>query len=321
MSLTRQDEAVPLRIAYGKALVNIGRYIENIVVLDADVSKGTYTYYFKEEFPSRFFNFGIAEQNMMGVAAGLSTIGYIPFVNTYAVFAVMRACEQVRTSVAYPRLNVKIAGGHGGISVGPDGATHQAIEDIAITRAIPNIVILVPADPIEVEKVVEAAARYYGPVYIRLARMPISPIFDKSYEFSIGKAVQLLDGEDVTVFACGVMIEESLKAVELLKHEGISTRLINVSTIKPIDKSIILKSARETGALVTVEDHNIIGGLGSAVAEILSEECPTPLVRVGLRDTFGESGDVKDLFDHYELSYKHIKEAVKRVIKMKRRCF
>ena len=306
-----------LRETYGKALLEIGRDRKNVVVLDADVSKGTYTKYFAQEFPDRFFKLGIAESNMMGTAAGFATAGYIPFVNSYAVFCVMRACETLRTFVAYPKLNVKIAGGHGGISVGPDGVTHQATEDIAIVRAIPNMVVLVPADPEEVAQVVKAAVEYDGPVYIRLARPKIPNFLPSDYEFEIGKSAVLRDGSDVAILGTGVMVIECMKAAEKLAQEGILARVINVSSIKPIDEETIIKAAEETGCLVTAEDHNVIGGLGGAVSELLAEKKPAPLERIGLKDTFGESGSQEDLFREYHMAVEDIVKAAKRAIKRK----
>lgn len=310
-------EMFALREVYGKVLVKVGKDYPNIVVLDADVSKGTYTKFFAQEFPERFFNFGIAEQNMMVSAAGLSTTGFIPFVNSYAVFCVMRCCEQIRTLVAYPKLNVKIAGGHGGVSVGPDGVTHQATEDIAIVRAIPNMVVLVPADPGEVEQIVRAAVEYDGPVYIRLARSKIPSFLPEDYKFKIGKSRVIMNGNDVALLGTGIMVYECLKAAEKLRKEGISPRVINLSSIKPIDKEMVTQAAEETGALVTVEDHNIIGGLGGAVAEVLGETKPVPLERIGLRDTFGQSGSPEDLFKYYHLSVDDIVRAAKKAIKRK----
>ena len=317
--MQKKGKTIALREVYGKTLLEIGRTQEDVVVLDADVSKGTYTKYFAQEFPDRFFNLGIAESNMMGVAAGFASAGYIPFVNSYAVFCVMRACETLRTFVAYPKLNVKIAGGHGGISVGPDGVTHQATEDIAIVRAIPNMVVLVPADPIEVGQIVRAAMRYDGPVYIRLARPKVPNFLPDDYQFKIGKSIALREGSDVAIFGTGVMVIECLKAQEKLSQEGISARVINVSSIKPIDEKIIIKASEETGCLVTAEDHNIIGGLGGAVSEVLAEKNPTALERIGLKDTFGESGSQEDLFREYHLSVEDIVKATKRVIKRKGR--
>ena len=295
-----------LREVYGKALLEIGGEREDVVVLDADVSKGTYTKYFAREFPGRFFNLGIAESNMMGVAAGFAATGYMPFVNSYAVFCVMRACETLRTFVAYPKLNVKIAGGHGGLSVGPDGVTHQATEDIAIVRAIPNMAVLVPADPVEVAQVVRASGEYEGPVYIRLARPKIPNFLPPDYQFRIGKSITLREGSAVTFLGTGVMVIECLKAADELAKEGISARVINVSSIKPIDEEAILKAAEETGCFVTAEDHNVVGGLGGAVSEVLAERKPAPLERIGLRDTFGESGSQEDLFREYHLTVKDI---------------
>lgn len=304
-----------LREIYGKVLLEIGKQREDIVVLDADVSKGTYTKYFAQKYPDRFFNLGIAESNMLGVAAGFASTGYIPFVNSYAVFCVMRACETLRTFVAYPKLNVKIVGGHGGISVGPDGVTHQAIEDIAIVRSIPNMIVLVPADPKEVYQIVKASVEYEGPVYIRLARTAIPQFLPSYYKFKIGKSIVLRKGKDVTLLGTGIMVIECLKASEELAKEGILAQVINVSSIKPIDKKTIIDAAENTGCLVTVEDHNIIGGLGGAVSEILAENRPAHLERIGLKDTFGESGSQEDLFKKHFLTVKDIVNAAKKVMK------
>lgn len=313
----KEEKILTLREVYGKVLLEIGKRKENIVVLDADVSKGTYTFYFAREFPNRFFNLGIAEANMMGVAAGFATVGYIPFVNSYAVFCVMRACEILRTSIAYPKLNVKIVGGHGGISVGPDGVTHQAIEDIAIVRCIPNIVILVPADPLEVMQIVKASVDYEGPIYIRLARIKIPNFLPSNYKFKIGKAIILREGKDVTLLGTGVMVIECIKAADELAKEGILAQVINVSSIKPIDEKTIIESAEKTGCVVTAEDHTIIGGLGGAVSEILIEKKLVHLERVGLKDTFAESGSSADLFSKYNLTSKNIVKVAKRVMNRK----
>lgn len=313
-----EKRVLALREAYGYALLALGRERSDILVLDADVSKGTYTKYFAEEFPERFFNLGVAEGNMMVVAAGLSTTGYIPFVNSYAIFCVLRACESLRTFVAYPRLNVKVAGGHGGISVGPDGVTHQATEDIAIVRAIPNMVVLVPADPVEVEQVVRAAADYEGPVYIRLARPKVREFLPPDYQFAIGRSAVLKEGKDVTLLGTGIMVRHCLEAARSLAEEGIAARVVNVSSIKPLDQETIIRAAQETGCFVTVEDHNIIGGLAGAVSELLAETLPVPLERIGLRDTFGESGTPEALFEEYHLTVRDIKQAVTKVLKRKR---
>lgn len=311
-------EKVATRDAYGKALVKLGEQMPQVVVLDADLSKSTKTHDFKKVFPERFINVGIAEQNLLGIAAGMAASGKIAFASTFAVFATGRAFEQIRNSIAYTELNVKIAATHAGLTVGEDGASHQAIVDMAVMRALPNMTVIVPADATETEKAVFAAAAHDGPVYLRLGRAPVSILFDDDYKFEIGKAVVLRDGKDVALLACGIMVNEAMKAAEELAREGISARVINVSTLKPIDKGTIIKAALETGALVTAEEHNIIGGLGSAVAEVIVENAPVPLERVGVRDTFGESGKPEELLEKYGLTVKDIREAAYKVIKRKK---
>ncbi|MGI9952200.1 transketolase family protein [Moorellaceae bacterium AZ2] len=308
---------VATREAYGRALVELGRQDERVVVLDADLSKSTKTEYFAQEFPHRFFNMGIAEQNLMGTAAGLALCGKIPFASTFAVFATGRAFEQVRNSIAYPRLNVKIAASHAGITVGEDGASHQSVEDIALMRALPNMTVIVPADAVETRQAVFAAAQHEGPVYIRLGRMSVPVIYDEDYRFQIGKAHWLRRGRDATILACGYMVALALEAARRLEVAGLSVGVLNVSTVKPLDREAVLAAARESGALVTAEEHSIIGGLGSAVAEVLAEECPVPLRRVGLRDTFGESGAPEDLLQRYGLSVPDIEKSVKEVLLQK----
>lgn len=303
------------RDAYGEALKEIGAANKDIVVLDADLSSSTRTSMFKKEYPERFFNVGIAEQNLIATAAGLATTGKIPFASTFAVFATGRAFEVIRNSVAYPKLNVKIAATHAGLTVGEDGATHQALEDISLMRSIPNMVVLSPADAVEAKKCIYKAAEYKGPVYIRLGRSKVPVIFDDNYEFEIGKGVQLKEGKDITIIATGVMVSKALQAAEELEEEGISCRVINISTIKPIDKDIIIKAAKETKGIVTVEEHSVIGGLGSAVAEVLSESCPTYMARIGTMDTFGESGNADELLDKYGLNTENIKINVKKLLK------
>ncbi|GFN22738.1 transketolase family protein [Thermanaeromonas sp. C210] len=305
------------REAYGRALVELGRQDERVVVLDADLSKSTKTEYFAREFPHRFFNMGIAEQNLMGTAAGLALCGKIPFASSFAIFATGRAFEQVRNSIAYPRLNVKIAASHAGITVGEDGASHQSVEDIALMRALPNMTVIVPADGVETRQAVFAAARHEGPVYIRLGRMSVPIIYDEDYRFQVGKAHRLRRGRDATILACGYMVALALEAARRLEAEGLSVGVLNVSTIKPLDREAVVEAARETGALVTAEEHSIIGGLGSAVAEVLAEEYPVPLRRVGLRDTFGESGSPEDLLRRYGLSVPDIEKNVREVLLQK----
>lgn len=308
---------IATREAYGKALAKLGHVNQNVVVLDADLSKSTKTVDFKKEFPDRFFNMGIAEQNLMGAAAGLSTAGKIPFASTFAMFAAGRAFEIIRNSICYPKLNVKICATHAGLTVGEDGASHQSVEDVAVMRSIPNMTVIVPADGVEAEKVIFKIADYYGPVYVRLGRSGVPVIFDESYEFEIGKGIEIKEGNDATVIACGIMVNEAMKAYEILKEEGINLRVINMPTIKPIDKDIIIKAAKETGAIVTAEEHSIIGGLGSAVAEVLVENNPVPVKMVGVKDTFGESGTPGALLEKYGLTSKEIVEAVKELVKNK----
>ena len=306
------------REAYGQALAEFGDTYD-IVVLDADLSKSTKTDTFKKKFPDRFFNTGIAEANMMSTAAGLASCGKIVFASSFAMFAAGRAFEQIRNSISYPNLNVKIGATHAGISVGEDGATHQCLEDIGIMRTIPNMVILNPADKTESILAVEAAIKHDGPVYLRFGRLAVPEIFDReTYQFEIGKGVELVSGSDVTIIATGLMVPEALAAADQLKEEGICARVINMATIKPIDAEIIIKAARETGGIVTAEEHNIIGGLGSAVAEVLCEHVPVPMKRVGTKDVFGQSGKPYELLEIYGLTAENIAKNAKEVINMKK---
>lgn len=306
------------REAYGEALKKLAANNPNVVVLDADLSGSTKTSEFKKVSPERFFNVGIAEQNLIGTAAGMAIAGKIPFASSFAMFAAGRAFEIIRNTVAYPKLNVKIAATHAGLTVGEDGASHQAIEDISLMRSIPNMTVINPADCIEAEQAVLKAAEYVGPVYIRLGRMAVEDIYDETYQFEIGKGVELKTGNDVTIIATGIMVQKSLKAAKLLSEEGIDARVINIHTIKPIDKDIIIKAAKETNAIVTAEEHSIIGGLGSAVLEVLSDECPVPVKRIGVLDTFGESGKPADLLKKYLLTEENIVDMCKKVIKIKK---
>ncbi|HHT95283.1 MAG TPA: transketolase family protein [Clostridia bacterium] len=306
------------RAAYGEALAEYGSD-ERIIVLDADLSKSTMTAKFKEVYPERFFNTGIAEANMISSAAGIATCGKIVFASSFAIFAAVRAAEQIRNSVCYPRLNVKIAATHAGISVGEDGATHQAIEDIAVMRALPNLTVIQPCDGRETKQAVKAIIDYDGPVYLRLGRLPVEDIYDNSYEFTWGKGVQLKDGCDVTIIATGLMVGSALEAYEILKAQGILARVINIHTIKPIDREIIIKAAKETGAIVTAEEHTIIGGLGSAVCEVLSEEYPVPVKRIGIEDKFGKSGKPNELLKLYGLTPEDIVIKAKNVMTLKRK--
>ncbi len=309
---------IATRDSYGNELVALGKENPNIIVMDADLSAATKTGMFRKTFPERFINAGIAEGNMMSVAAGLSTTGKIVFASSFAMFAAGRAFEQVRNSIGYPHLNVKIGATHAGISVGEDGATHQCCEDIALMRSIPGMVILNPADDTEARKAVRAAAAFDGPVYLRFGRLAVPVLFDEDYQFEIGKGVTLAQGTDVTIVATGLMVGEAIKAVELLKNEGISARLINMPTIKPIDRDILVAAANETGAIVTAEEHNIIGGLGSAVTEVICETVPVPVLRVGVEDTFGASGPALDLLPLFGLCAENIVAKAKTAIALKK---
>ncbi|KYH35419.1 1-deoxy-D-xylulose-5-phosphate synthase [Clostridium tepidiprofundi DSM 19306] len=309
---------IATREAYGKALAKLGRENENVVVLDADLSKSTKTAEFKKECPERFINMGIAEANMMTVAAGLSTCGKIPFVSTFAIFAAGRAFEQIRNSICYPKLNVKVCATHAGITVGEDGASHQAIEDIALMRSVPNMVVINPSDGVETEAAIKAVAEYNGPCYVRLGRAKVNVINDNpEYKFEIGKAVTLREGQDATVIATGIMVDAALEAYNILAEEGIKIKVVNIHTIKPIDEEAIISAAKETGVIVTAEEHNIIGGLGSAVCEVVSSNCPVPVLRVGVKDKFGESGKPDELLKAYGLTAEDIVKEVKKAIQLK----
>ena len=305
------------RDAYGKALVELGEKNKNVVVLDADLAAATKTGAFKKVFPERFFDTGIAESNMMSLAGGLATTGFTVFASTFAMFAAGRAFEQVRNTIGYPHLNVKIGATHAGISVGEDGASHQCCEDIALMRSIPGMVIINPADDIEARAAVFAAAEHDGPVYMRFGRLAVPRVFDENYKFEIGKAVTLKEGTDVTIIATGLMVNEAIEASKTLAAEGISVELINMHTIKPLDKDAVIKAAKKTGCIVTAEEHNIIGGLGSAVAEAVSEECPVPVVRVGVNDEFGKSGPAVELLHLYGLDAENIVKHAKIAISKK----
>ena len=312
------SKKIATREAYGKALAALANTNENVVVLDADLSKSTKTADFKAVAPEKFFNMGIAEGNMMGVAAGLSTCGKVPFVSTFAMFAAGRAFEQIRNSICYPKLNVKVCATHAGLTVGEDGASHQAIEDISLMRSVPNMVVINPADDIETEAAIKAVAEMEGPCYVRLGRMAVSRVNDEAnYNFVIGKGITLAEGNDVAIIATGIMVEAALEAKGELAKEGINARVINIHTIKPIDEELIIKAAKETGVIVTAEEHSVIGGLGSAVAEVVSENCPVPVLRVGVKDTFGESGKPNELLEKYGLTSNDIVNKVKEVIKLK----
>lgn len=307
-------DMIATRDAYGDALKELGELNNNIVVLDADLSGSTKTGVFKKSYPDRFINVGIAEQNLIGTAAGLAAAGKVPFASTFAMFASGRAFEIIRNSVCYPNLNVKIAATHAGLTVGEDGATHQALEDISIMRSLPNMVVLNPADAVETKQCIKVAAEYNGPVYIRLGRSKTPVIFDETYKFEIGKGVELKEGSDVTIIATGIMVGKALEAREELSKLGIDARVINISTIKPIDTDIIVEAAKETKGIVTVEEHSIIGGLGSAVAEVVAENHPTKVLRIGTIDKFGESGDGNDLLEKYGLTVENIVKKAKEIL-------
>ena len=300
------------RESFGEAVTELAAEYPDVVVLDADLAAATKTGIFKKKYPERFFDCGIAECNMIGVAAGLATCGKIPFAASFAMFSAGRAFEQVRNSVGYPNLNVKVVGSHAGISVGEDGATHQCCEDIALMRTIPGMVILNPSDHYEMKAAVRAAIEHKGPCYIRLGRLAVESINNNDdYHFELGKGILLREGTDITIVATGLMVAEAVKAAKALEAEGISAEVINIHTIKPLDEEIILNSAKKTGRVVTVEEHNIIGGLGEAVAAVLSEKCPTPVTRIGVNDVFGHSGPAVDLLKEFGLSAEHIAEVVR----------
>ena len=306
------------RESYGIALAELGEKYD-ILVMDADLSKSTKTDTFKKKFPERFINTGIAEGNMMATAAGIATTGRVVFASSFAMFAAGRAFEQIRNSICYPNLNVKIGATHAGISVGEDGASHQCLEDIGIMRTIPNMVIINPADHTEAMAAVEAAILHDGPVYLRFGRLAVPQIFEpETYKFELGKGVTISEGSDAAIVATGLMVPEAIKAAEILKEEGISAEVINIHTIKPIDKDIIANAAKKCGAIVTAEEHNVIGGLGSAVAEVLCETCPVPLLRVGTQDVFGRSGKPNELLEMYGLTAANIAETVKKAIALKK---
>lgn len=312
-------EKIATRAAYGKALEELAAQEPDLVVLDADLSGSTMTKGFGAEHPDRFFDMGIAEANMVGVAAGLATCGKKPFVNSFAMFAAGRAWEQVRNSVAYPGLNVKVVGSHGGLSVGEDGATHQCIEDLAIMRAIPNMTVLCPCDGNEMKQAVKALLAYDGPAYLRLGRLAVETVTDQveGYEFQIGKGVLLRDGQDVTVVAVGMMVQMALTAADILAEEGISVRVIDMHTIKPLDTEILMAAARDTGCIVTTEEANIVGGLGSAVSEYLTSVCPVPVIRHGVEDEFGRSGAAQKVLEAYHLTPAGIADKVRQALTLK----
>ena len=311
-------KTVATRASYGEALVELGKQRNDFIVLDADLAAATQTGKFKAAFPDRFYDCGIAEQNMMSIAAGIAATGKKVFVSSFAMFAAGRAFEQIRNSICYPNLHVVIGATHGGISVGEDGATHQCLEDLAIMRTLPNMTIINPADAVEAKKAVFAAIEHNGPVYMRFGRYAVPVIFDDSYEFKIGKAAILRDGKDVAIIATGLMVDEALKAYDILKGEGISARVINMATIKPLDNEAVIAAAKDTGAIVTAEEHSVIGGLGSAVSEAVCESCPVPVLKLGVYDRFGFSGPAGELLDAFGLRAKDIAEKAKAAIEMKK---
>ena len=307
---------IATRESYGNALVELGKEHENLLVLDADLAAATKTGMFRKAFPERHIDCGIAEANMTGVAAGLSTCGFVPFVSTFAMFAAGRSYEQVRNSIGYPHLNVKICATHAGITVGEDGASHQCNEDIALMRAIPGMVVINPSDDVEARAAVKAAYEYVGPVYLRFGRLAVPVINDTdNYKFEIGKGVELRDGKDCTIIATGLCVSESLEAAKLLAEAGIDAQVINIHTIKPLDEELVVAAAKKTGRIFTVEEHSIIGGLGAAVCETLSEKCPTKVTRIGVNDVFGESGPAKELLHKYELDAEGIANRIKKEMK------
>lgn len=309
---------IATRVAYGEALVELGVKRDDFLVLDADLAAATQTGMFKKAFPERFYDCGIAEQNMMGIAAGIASTGKKVFASSFAMFASGRAYEQVRNSIGYPHLNVIIGATHAGISVGEDGATHQCCEDIALMRTIPGMTVINPADYTEAKKAVYEALNIEGPVYMRFGRLAVPVIFDEDYKFEVGKGVKLRDGNDVTVIATGLMVNEALQAHDILKEQGINARIINMATIKPIDKDIILEAAKQTGAIVTAEEHSVIGGLGSAVSEVVCENYPVPVVKLGVYDVFGHSGPAVKLLDEFGLRAVNIAEKAKQAIALKK---
>lgn len=313
-------EKIATRAAYGEALKKYGKLNEKVIALDADLAGATYSAKFAKEVPERFFDVGIAEANMVGIAAGLAATGKIPFIHTFAMFATGRVYDQVRNSVAYPRLNVKIVGTHAGLSVGEDGATHQCIEDIALMRVIPGMTVVNPCDGFEAEAAVKAVMDYVGPTYLRIGRNPVETVMDQveGYEFELGKGILLKDGTDVAILATGIMVQEALKAHAILEAEGIHARVINIHTIKPLDEEIVVQAAKDCGVVVTSEEHNIMAGFGSAVCEVLAEKCPVPVVRHGVKDVFGRSGAAQQVLDAYGVNAQGIVDAVHHALTLKK---
>lgn len=305
-----REEKIATRQSFGEALEKLGEENKNVVVIDADLAKSTKTSLFAKKFPDRFIDVGIAEQNMIGIAAGLSTFGKVPFVSTFAAFATGRVYDQIRCSVAYPKLNVKICGTHAGVTVGEDGATHQMLEDINLMRGLPNMTVISTSDDVQTKWAVEEISKIDGPVYLRLARIATPVIYEENQKFEIGKGVQIGNGTDATIFATGVTVSEALKAQELLKERGFDVRVVDIHTIKPIDRELIVKCAKETDKIITVEDHSIIGGLGTAVCEVLAEEYPTKVIRLGISDCFGKSGKAADLMKYFRIDAQAICQLV-----------
>ena len=312
------DKKIATRQSYGEALAELGRENENVVVLDADLSGATKTSIFAKKFPNRFFDIGIAEQDMMGTAVGLSAFGKIPYASTFAVFAAGRAYDQIRNSIAHTNANVKICATHAGITVGEDGATHQMLEDIGMMRTLPNMLVLSASDDFQTKWIIKEISKINGPVYVRLSRYATPVIYDEQFmmenniEFKIGRGIQLGDGTDASIIATGITVAEALRAQEILRNEGINVRVIDMHTIKPIDQELIIKCAKETSKIITVEDHGIIGGLGSAVCEVLAEKYPTKVIRMGINDVFGESGKAEELIKKYKIDCESIVETVKK---------
>lgn len=307
---------IATRESYGNAVTELAKVHSDIVVMDADVAESTKTNIFRKAFPERHFDCGIAEQNMMSAAAGMSTCGVVPFVSCFAMFASGRAFEQIRNSIAYPKNNVKICATHAGISVGEDGASHQCCEDIGLMRLLPNMVVMCPADDVEAKAAVRAAYEYQGPVYIRFGRLAV-PVFhdEETFEFKIGKGEVIHEGNDITIIANGLLVKEALDAAKIMEEKGVGVRVINMTTVKPLDEEIVLQAARETGRIITAEEHSVIGGLGEAVCSLLSEKCPTPVKRVGINDQFGQSGPANELLKLYGLSAEHLVEVVEDFLK------
>lgn len=305
-----ETRKIATRQSYGEALAELGEKNENVVVFDSDLSEATKTSIFAKKFPERFFDMGIAEQDMMSTAAGMSTFGKIPYASTFAVFAAGRAYDQIRNSICYPKMNVKICATHSGVTVGEDGATHQMLEDLGLMRGLPNMTVLCTSDDTETRWAIEEISKIQGPVYVRLCRLATPVIYDENQKFEIGKAIQIGEGTDATIFATGVVVSEAIKAKEELEKQGINIRVVDVHTIKPIDKEMIVKCAKETKKLISIEDHSIINGLGTAIADVLTEEYPCKLIKLGVKDEFGRSGKATELLEHYGLTAKYIEKAI-----------